>query len=97
MTKTYAAGRRLKIGDGWREPGDLVPEAYTWLRMQDWLHTGYLKEVDVEDGELRSAISKFCPELSEQILGLAGLDPNVTLHGPQKSPQRVTALKGKGK
>ncbi len=70
MVSTFAAGRRLKLGPtGWREPGELVPEAHTWPRIDSYLHTGYLKTVQVEETELRAAVAAFCPELEHQIAG----------------------------
>ena len=37
---TYIARRRLKVGDGWREVGEEVPEASTWPNRQAYLDQG---------------------------------------------------------
>ena len=41
----YIALRRLAIGNGWREPGEPVPEAATWPNLAPWISGGYVKEV----------------------------------------------------
>jgi hypothetical protein len=49
---TWIARRRLKVGDGWREVGDEVPEAETWPNRQAYLNEGHIEEVPVIDGQL---------------------------------------------
>ena len=36
----YVAGKRLKIGEGWRQKGELVPEAEAWNHIESWLASG---------------------------------------------------------
>ncbi len=45
----YVALRRLKVGDGWREPGDPVPEAATWRNLRAYLGAGQVAEVPDEE------------------------------------------------
>lgn len=90
---TYAARRRLKIAPGWREPGELVPEAHTWMRRDDWLHTGYLQAVTVSEADFRAAVAQYAPDSAETILERSGVDEGVHLIGPQNSPVRHTARK----
>lgn len=87
MVDTYQARRRLKMApDVWREPGELVPEAHTYFRLDSWLHTGYLIEVEVSEKDFRAAVKKFCPDLAKEIDLKAGLAPDVRLTGPHKTP-----------
>ena len=86
MIATYAARRRIKIDPKrWREPGELVPEAHTWFRVDSYLHTGWLSQVRVEQAELRAAVETFCPTLGAQIYQLTGLD-GTALTGAHRSP-----------
>jgi len=97
--KTYAAGRVLNmpgnkprlpgfhtLGSGDWERGELVPEAHTILRLDSFLHSGHLDEVEVEEEEFRAAIAKYCPEMEEQILLNAGVAPGVVLTGTESTP-----------
>lgn len=65
--RTFEAGRILKIGEGYRHPGELVPEACTWFRLQDLIHTGYLISVEVSEKTFKNAVQKYCPDLAEEI------------------------------
>lgn len=38
----YIAQKRLKVGEGWREPGDPVPEAAHWRTLRVYLENGSL-------------------------------------------------------
>lgn len=38
----YFALKRLKVGDGYREPGDEVPEAHGWRNVQAYINTSKL-------------------------------------------------------
>jgi len=51
VTKTYVAGKRLKVGGGWREPGQPVPEAANWPTLNALLSSGGIVEgyADVEE------------------------------------------------
>lgn len=92
MVKTYAAGRRLQIGDGWREPGELAPEAHDWFRVDDWTHAGYIKETEVSEAAFRAALKKYKVANAGHILDLVGLTDGVTLEGPRGTPH-LQALK----
>ena len=89
---TFRARRRLDIHPGFREPGELVPEAHTWFRRESWLHTGYLEEATVGEKEFRAAVHKYVKDKDEvaSILERAGLDDNVRLEGPMGMPYRHT-------
>ena len=67
MVRTYEAGRILTIGDSYRQPGELVPEAVTWFRLMNIVHMGYLKSVEVSIADFNAAVQKYCPELAEEI------------------------------
>lgn len=97
--KTYAAGRLLNmpgnkarlpgmhtIGSGGYERGELVPEAHLILRLDSFLHSGHLDEVEVEEDEFRAAIAQYCPEQEAEILARVGLDPPAVLHGTESTP-----------
>jgi hypothetical protein len=87
MVSTYRAGRRIRLEpDRWREPGELVPEAHTWFRLDSYLHTGWLVAVDVEETDLRAAVARFCPDLAATVLTNTGLD-GARLHGPSQTPR----------
>lgn len=41
----YRVGRKpLKVGDKYLQPGEVVPEAHTWPRVEAWVRSGWLKE-----------------------------------------------------
>jgi hypothetical protein len=61
--ETYRVRRgRLRIGDGLRTPGDLVPEAHTWWRREAYVRQGLLEKVEVDDGELMAAVEQYMPD-----------------------------------
>lgn len=62
---TFQARRALKIGLGVRQPGQLVPEAQTWFRVDHLVHSGQLTRVVVEDEQFDQAVEEFCPDLIE--------------------------------
>jgi hypothetical protein len=62
---TFQARRALKIGDSVRQPGQLVPEAQTWFRVDHLVHSGQLTRVVVEDEQFDQAVEEFCPDLIE--------------------------------
>jgi hypothetical protein len=43
----YIARRPLKIGSKKFKPGDPVPEAASWTRVEAWIRSGYIDEVEV--------------------------------------------------
>lgn len=43
----YVARRPLKIGSKKFKPGDEVPEAASWTRVEAWVRSGYIDEVEV--------------------------------------------------
>lgn len=66
MVTTYIARRRLKMApEIWREPDQLVPEAVLWPRYESWLHTGHIREVEVEVEAFESALEDAQPPLTE--------------------------------
>lgn len=85
---TYRARRRVKIApDRWREPGELVPEAHTWYRVDSMLHTGMLSaDPDVPEAEFRAAVQRYAPELAERIYSLSGVDGTALL-GAHNTPR----------
>ena len=60
MAVKYIAGKRLKVGDGYREIGDEVPEAAGWRTLSAYLNTGAIKEV--ADVSVSSAASEDPPD-----------------------------------
>ena len=42
---SYIALKQLKVGAGYRMPGDLVPEAASWRNVHNYLSSGYLAVV----------------------------------------------------
>jgi hypothetical protein len=43
----YVARRPLKIGAKKFKPGDAVPEAASWTRVEAWVRSGYIEEVEI--------------------------------------------------
>lgn len=43
----YIARRPLKIGAKRFKPGDPVPEAEGWTRVESWVRAGYIEQVEV--------------------------------------------------
>jgi|LauGreDrversion4_2_1035121.scaffolds.fasta_scaffold1435676_2 hypothetical protein len=41
----YVARKRLKIGDRVILPGETVPEAAEWPRVESWVHSGHIEDV----------------------------------------------------
>lgn len=87
---TYTAGRRLKINATWREVGELVPEAHGWMRVEEWAHTGHLREVEVPEADFRTALEKFVPAEGHDAL-LEKAQITVTRRTPpaKSRPQRL--------
>lgn len=52
MATTFIARRRLKIGDGYRQIGEEVPEAAGWRNLRTFIRLGWVEEVDSSDVEL---------------------------------------------
>lgn len=74
MVSTYRAGRILDIGEGKRQPGELVPEAVTWFRLENLVNLGYLQSTEVSVETFAEAVQKYCPELTDQIGNLVHVD-----------------------
>lgn len=91
--QTYAARYRLFMGDSWREPGELVPEAHLWFRVESYLHQGRIVEVEVSDDEFRQAVQRYCPQQAERVATFAGVPEDVVLVGPHKTPRRTRKAK----
>lgn len=62
MALKYIAGKRLKVAGGWREPGDEVPEAVEWRRLDAYLNDGSIRLVEVVGGEQASPAPAPAPE-----------------------------------
>lgn len=45
MKVTYYVIKRQQVGDGWREPGDLIPEAATWPFLASYVRDGHIAPV----------------------------------------------------
>jgi hypothetical protein len=91
MVKTYVARRRLKMGaDLWREPGELVPEAHTWMRIESYLNSGYVRPTEISEDDFRAAVASYCPEESARILELAGVTALLT--GPRSTPRPIVEV-----
>jgi len=43
----FIARRPMKIGQKRFRPGDEVPEAASWTRVESWIRSGYIDEVEV--------------------------------------------------
>jgi hypothetical protein len=43
----YVARKPLKIGQKRYTPGDVVHEAAGWLRVESWVRSGYIEQVEV--------------------------------------------------
>ena len=43
--KEYAANKRLRYRGKWYEPGDVIPGASQWPRVESWIRQGYIREV----------------------------------------------------
>lgn len=90
QVETYRARRRLQINSNtWREPGELVPEAHGWPRVESYLHTGWLEEAKVSPDEFAQAVQEHAPEQKDRLFELAGLSEGVVLQGPHKTPRAV--------
>jgi hypothetical protein len=89
--KTYAARRRIKVApDTWREPDQLLPEAVTYFRLDSWLHTGMIKEVQATEAEIRAAIEEHgLADLEDEILAKTGVTADLT--GPHFTPRGMKA------
>jgi hypothetical protein len=48
----YVARTRLKVGDSYRQPGELVPEATDWPNLQLHVDNGQLEEVPMINGQV---------------------------------------------
>lgn len=46
MSLTYVALKRLKVGNEYRIPGELVPEAKEWRNRASWINTGHIAPVE---------------------------------------------------
>lgn len=94
--KTYRARRPQTMGNEIRQPGELVPEACTWFRVDSHVHTGYLTEVDIPESEFIEAVQQYCPEMAEQISGITGVKMG-TLSAAVKAADRPKVSVNTGK
>jgi hypothetical protein len=56
VTAAYICKRRLKVGDGYREPGELVPEAATWPNLRRYIDQGWVEFAPVVNGVLQTLL-----------------------------------------
>ena len=49
MANVYAARKRLLVGEEWRQPGDLVPEAAGWRNLHSYISSGAIVLVQTDD------------------------------------------------
>lgn len=93
MVDTYRARRRIQMAPGvFREPDDLLPEAAAWVRVDAYVHGGFITKAEVTEAEFNAAVKKFCPEQSDWLTDLADLNQHVNLYGPHNSPRGLIAL-----
>lgn len=45
MKVTYYALKECQVGDDWRKPGDLIPEACEWAYVEQYVRTGQIAPV----------------------------------------------------
>ena len=93
MIRSYVAVRRLRIGDGWREGGEPVPEAVTWNLVESLVRAGEIREVDINAQEFSVAVQEFCPDEADAIytaLGVEPYDPGPVI-GEPKSGNKTSA------
>ncbi len=64
----YVARTRLLVGDTYREPGELVPEAADWLNLRTYLELGQVEQIPHPDGVERPErrTLTFAPENYDQ-------------------------------
>jgi hypothetical protein len=90
----YVARTRLKVGDGWREPGQEVPEAAEWPTLHAYLDLGQIEQVPVVGDQLpqlpQRPIDTFAPEGYDEV-DQAGLR---RLQEEQEYEQRTGKLPG---
>lgn len=65
MTTCFRVRKPIKVDFDWREPGELVPEAISWFRVEHLVHGGFIVSDEVPEDELKDALS-YCPELAER-------------------------------
>lgn len=93
--QTYRAKRPLKMGLTTRNPGELVPEASTWLRVDNSVHSGFLAEVYIPEEEFAEAVNKYCPELAEKLESIHNLHLIPVIEEPASSTTVKGAVKAK--
>jgi len=76
---TYLALRPMQVEDELRLPGDLVPEAATWARVQFWVEAGYIRELPTH--EEFDALMPSTPEVEQ-----SSTEPNASDQARAKGP-----------
>lgn len=74
MIESYQARRPLKMGADKRMPGELVPEAHTWLRVEHHVHCGNMTKVPLDEQQFQEAVQKYSPDLAEMLQIITGVD-----------------------
>lgn len=67
---TYVALKKLKVGDGYRYPGDEIPEAKDWNNLQAYIAQGSVAVVAQGDEAVRNAARQTRqndPKLGKQV------------------------------
>lgn len=90
---TYKAQRPLRVAGGVRDPGKLWPEGALSRRVGSSVHLGRAQEVWVPESEFRAAVEEFVTNPSEKarVYERAGLEADVELRGPQRTPSAPAA------
>lgn len=58
MGVTYVAQKRLRVGDGYREPGEKVPEAADWMNVSAYIDRGMIALVPDEGDDAMEVASQ---------------------------------------
>ena len=103
MGEMFVALRRIKVGDGFREPGDPVPEAVSWPTLRENIEGGYIGITSNEPFLLGHPVPemngystdpanvRFDPQQYRELCEKAGVDPEIGVKGstrPSFMPKR---------
>lgn len=80
MAVKYLAGKRLKVGDSFREVGDEVPEAASWPTLRAYISMGHIVVEPLSAPEVLSS-------------GSTTMDPEYTARGQELDGMKKDELK----